>query len=264
MGARSTVTIVIAALACAVQGVSAQQPPALPGAFSGLVISSRDSQPVPIAEVRLMRVDSTRAARNARAGAPLEIFIDSSRTRLTTTDSVGAFLIRQLVPGRYMLRVRRMGYAPVEGVVAIDSTSLLSVIPMPETSHALATVKVTERAYDNLDKVLARSGYLSRSHMGMRAEFVDRQHIIDRREYTVRDILAHYGLYDANILFDRMPITYQDIENFSAENVAAIEIYQHGRPVEFAFYPQVPGAHPRLSSANHPVFPLVVIWTFFP
>jgi hypothetical protein len=254
---------VMAALACAAHGTSAQQPPALPGAFSGLIISNRDSQPVPVAEVRLMLVDSTRAARNARPGAHLEIFMDSSRARLTTTDSVGAFMIRQLVPGRYMLRVRRMGYAPVEGVIAIDSASLLSVILMPETSHALATVKVTERVYDNLDKVLARTGYVSRTHMGMRAIFVDRKKILDVKAQTISDILAQYNLREGDIIFDRMPMTFGDVADYPAANIAAVEVYQHTRPVEFLRYQRAAGA-PQVSSAFRPGYPLIVIWTFFP
>jgi hypothetical protein len=253
-------------MTCALSDARAQQPVPVPGAFSGLVISKRDSQPVPLAEVRLTYVDSVHATHVGRVETGADIFIDSTRTRLATTDSIGAFMIRQMLPGRYMLRVRRLGYAPTEGVVSVDSASLLSLIPLEETSHALATVRINERAFTGLDKVLQQSGFNERSHMGNRSIFITRKQILERNALTIRDILSRYGFSDADVILDRMPVAFFDVENYPADNVGGIEIYQHSRPLEFARIPRAFNTdlgHIGVT-AYQPSRPTIVIWTFFP
>src|SRR6185503_9620165 len=53
----------------------------VPGAFYGRLISAADSSTIPRAEIRLLRIDSTRKTKNRLGLDSVEVFVDSSRAR---------------------------------------------------------------------------------------------------------------------------------------------------------------------------------------
>jgi hypothetical protein len=109
--------------------------------FVGKVWNPLDSTGVRSADIRLMFVDSVRKIATRSGGDSLEIFVDTLRSRVGITDSVGNFTIRQLRAGRYLMEVRRIGFAPLNGVVVVDTTVLSTVLSMDVVSRLLATVK---------------------------------------------------------------------------------------------------------------------------
>src|SRR5690348_237383 len=123
----------------------AQVPDSVPptAGLVGTIRSALDSSGVKAADIRLMFVDSARKVLSKNGLDSVEIFVDTTRSRIGVTDSVGNFSIRQLRAGRYLMEIRRIGYAPLSGVVTVDSTILSTVLTMDVVSRLLATVKVT-------------------------------------------------------------------------------------------------------------------------
>ena len=246
-----------------VRALDAQQPDSAAGprgAFIGRIINAVDSTAARSVDVRLMFVDSVVTRRTSRGVDSLEVFIDSTRSRLGSTDSTGAFAIRRLAAGRYMLVARRIGFAPIQGVVKVDSGTVATVLPMNPTSRLLSKVTVTERAGNRVTEQLDRAGFVTRSHSGIGATFIDRQEILRRRPQTVADILAAYGIHGGDVILDRMPLVYEDVRDYPADLVIGVEVYRHGRPTEFNMTRGGPLALE--SGAGDKV--LVVIWTFIP
>jgi len=164
-----------------------------PAGFVGKIRSALDSSGVKSADIRLMFVDSARRVLSKNGLDSLEIFVDTTRSRVGITDSVGNFSIRQLRAGRYLMEIRRIGYAPLSGVVTVDSTILSTVLTMDVVSRLLATVKVTAVSNDRVKERLDRVGFLNRYHSGGAGTFIDRADILRRQPLTVADILNAYG-----------------------------------------------------------------------
>ena len=232
--------------------------------FLGKIWSSLDSSVVRSADIRLMFVDSLRKISTRRGGDSLEIFVDTLRSRVGITDSAGNFAIRQLRAGRYLMEVRRIGYAPLNGVVVVDSTIVSTLLTMDVVSRLLSTVRVTAVSNDRVKERLDRVGFLSRYHSGMSATFVDRADILRRKPLTVADILSTYGIHDrAEFIMDRMPVDYDLLRDYPADLVIGVEIYRHNRPTEFNGTRRGPTLLSSGGLANS-MLPQVVIWTFIP
>jgi hypothetical protein len=186
------------------------------------------------------------------------------RSRIGVTDSAGNFAIRQLRAGRYLMEVRRIGYAPLNGVVVVDSTIVSTLLTMDVVARLLATVRVTATSNDRVKERLDRVGYLNRSHLGISATFIDRADILRRKPLTVADILSTYGIHDqAEFLMDRMPVDYELLRDYPADLVIGVEIYRHNRPTEFNGTRRGPNMLSAGGMANA-MMPQVLIWTFIP
>jgi len=254
-------TIAGAAHAQARDSVPAAPPPA---GFVGKIRSSLDSSNVRSADIRLMFVDSARkiAAKNGQDS--VEIFVDTTRSRIGVTDSAGNFSIRQLRAGRYLMEVRRIGFAPLNGVVVVDSTVLSTVLTMDVVSRLLSTVRVTAASTDRVKERLDRVGFSTRYHSGASGTFVSRADILRRKPLTVADILSTYGIHDdAEFIMDRMPVDYDLLRDYPADLVVGVEIYRHNRPTEFNGTRR--GATVMSAGGMRNLMtPQVVIWTFIP
>lgn len=235
-----------------------------PAGFVGKIRNSLDSSGVRSADIRLMFVDSARKI--AAKGGPdsVEIFVDTARSRIGVTDSVGNFAIRQLRAGRYLMEVRRIGFAPLNGVVVVDSTLLSTVLTMDVVSRLLSTVRVTAVSTDRVKERLDRVGFLNRYHSGGSGTFVNRADILRRKPLTVADILSTYGIHEqADFIMDRMPVDYELLRDYPADLVIGVEIYRHNRPTEFNGTRSGPSLFSSGGMRNLNM-PQVVIWTFIP
>lgn len=262
VGVRTLVALLLAATSATAvaQSDSARGPSA---GFRGRVINQLDSTAVRSADVRLYFIDSGRVVKNRSGEDSLDVFLDSTRSRVSATDSLGAFSIGRVAAGRYMLQIRRIGFAPVIGGVVLDTGIVQTTLVMQPTSMLLAKVRVVETSVDVVKERLERNGFQLRSRMGMAATFIDRAEILRRKPFMIAEVLQAYGIYQADIVLDRMPMQYDDLKSYPADLVIGIEVYRHNRPSEFngtrgadnlTFAP----------SGGPGTKPLVVIWTFIP
>ena len=230
-------------------------------AFVGRVISTIDSTPVRSADIRLIFLDSVRQIRGRNGRDSLELFADTARSRVGVSDSTGSFAIRRLEPGRYLLQVRRLGYAAAQGAVVVDTGTVRTTIPMEQISKLLAKVVVTESSVDKVKERLERGGFTERSRLGIAATFVERAEILRRKPQTVADILNAYGIQSGSFMLDRMPVDYETLRDYPADLVIGVEIYRHQRPNEFNMTRSGPGA---LSAGGQEAGrqALVLIWTY--
>ena len=253
-------------LIAATRAPAAQQPDSVPApraSFMGRVVSSVDSNGVRAADMRLIYVDSSKVTRGRRGEESLELFTDSSRSRVGITDSLGSFAIRRLAPGQYMLQIRRLGYQPIEGVLNVDTTEVLSDFIMLQTSKTLATIMVSERAGDRVKDQLDRVGFANRRRFRTSGTFIERAEILKRKPFTVRDILDRYGIYHGNFMIDRMPVDYEFLRDYPAELVIGVEIHRRVRPTEFNMTRSAPPILSR-GGLTASMEPLVLIWTYIP
>ena len=253
-------------MAAAAAAAHAQQPDSVrapTAAFVGRMISNLDSTPVRSADIRLVFLDSVKQVRGRNGQDSLEIFADSNRTRVAVTDSTGAFAIRRLLAGRYLLHIRRLGYEPMQGAVVVDTGTVRTTIALQVVSRVLAKVVVTETSVDKVKQRLDRDGFVQRSHLGLAATFVERPEILRARRQTVGELLSNYGIYDGSIMLDRMPFDYESVKDYPAEMVIGIEIYRHSRPTEFNGTRSGPTAFSPGGMAAS-MRPLVLIWTYIP
>ena len=236
---------------------------ALRAAFIGHAINSIDNTPVRSADIRLVFIDSVRQVRGRNGRDSLEIFADSNRTRVAVSDSTGAFAIRRLAEGRYLLHVRRIGFEPLQGALVVDTGVVATTIPLQMNSRLLAKVVVTETAVDKVKERLDHDGFIERSRLGLAATFIERADILRKMPQNIGELLDTYGIHDGNIMLDRMPFDYESVRDYPAELVIGVEIYRHSRPTEFNGTRRGPGA---LSPGGQAAAaqPRVLIWTFIP
>jgi hypothetical protein len=237
-------------------------------AFRGRVVNQIDSSLVRGADVRLYYIDSGVVVKTKSGVDSLDIFIDSTRSRFAATDSLGTFMIRRIEPGRYMLHVRRIGFAPIEAGMLIDTAVVEGTLRMEPTSQLLAKVKIIESTVDVVKQKLERVGFTTRSNMGLSADFIGRADIIKQRPMMIADALRARGVYQADVVLDRMPADFDDLKIYPADLVLGIEIYRHGRPSEFngtrSPVDQALAKPPSGGPPPIPNRPLVVVWTFIP
>lgn len=233
-------------------------------AFVGKIRSSLDSSGVRSADIRLMFVDSAKKVSSKSGADSLEVFVDTTRSRIGVTDSVGNFSMRQLRAGHYLMEVRRIGFAPLNGVLSVDSTILSTVLTMDVVSRLLSTVKVTAVSNDRVKERLDRVGFLDRYHSAGSGTFINRADILRRKPLTVADILGTYGIHEqAEFIMDRMPVDYDLLRDYPADLVIGVEIYRHNRPPEFNGTRRGATIMSAGGMANA-MTPQVVIWTFIP
>jgi hypothetical protein len=233
------------------------------GAFVGIIKNALDSTPVRSADIRLFFMDSGRVRLGAGGDSSIETFVDTTRSRLGLSDSTGAFAIWRLAAGHYLMNVRRIGYEPTEGIVTIDTTTVLFDFRMTPLSQLLAKVAITENATNSAGRRLDRAGFTNRSRFGM-GQYVKQAEIMKRKPQTLQDILNTYGLHEsADYMLDRMPLDYEDIRDYPAELVAGIEIYRHNRPIEVSMTRRGPTIMSRGGQSNL-MRPMVMIWTYIP
>ena len=115
-----------AALAFCATLLAASLPAQVPGALRGRVVDDRTGQPLSGVEVTI-----------------------PATSRSATTDSSGAFALRDVAAGRHEVVLRKVGYQQLSAVIAItgaaDPEQLLRVVPV---ATDLAQVTVTTPAVD--------------------------------------------------------------------------------------------------------------------
>ena len=160
--------------------------------------------------------------------------------------------------------VRRIGYEMLQGALLVDTGAVKTLLVMNQVSKLLAKVVVTETSVDVVKKRLEQNGYISRTHLGLAATFVDRAQILRRKPQTIADILSVYALSEGStFLLDRMPVDYETLRDYPAGLVIGVEIYRHQRPQEFNMTRALPGIlSPGGQAAGMQA--LVVIWTYIP
>jgi hypothetical protein len=228
----------------------------------GRIVNAIDSTPVRQADVRLLFIDSARTV-HTRRGDSLEVFIDTTRSRLAISDSAGTIAVRHLAEGRYLVQIRRIGFRPLEAALYVDTGEVRGTLAAQPISALLAKVEIKEMAVDLAKQKLDRVGYSMRRNSGEWGTFIDRAEILRRQPQTVEDLLNWYGIHDGDIVMDRMPIDYEQLRDYPADLVLGIEIYRHGRPTEF----NATRSGPTMLSAGGlraSMAPLIVIWTFIP
>jgi hypothetical protein len=236
------------------------------GAFVGHLRNTFGSFAIQLADVRLYLIDSTREVRGLLGATTLDTYVDTAHSRLTATDSTGLFAIWRLAAGHYWMQARRIGFAPIEAFVTIDSQTVLHDFEMNPIPAILNKVEIKEAANTRLAKRLDRVGFMSRRKF--RADggrYLMASDWERARPQTVRDILVREGIFnnDVDIVMDWMSLRFDEMQDYPAELVAGIEIYRRERPVEFGG-PR-PGATigSRLGNASGRR-PLVIIWTHIP
>ena len=265
MLARRLVAVSLLIGIAAAHTLSAQQTDSAPpptARFLGRLINSLDSTPVRSADLRLLFVDSTRIVRNRR-GDSLEIFVDTARSRVTVSDSTGAFAVHRLATGHYLMHVRRIGFTPIQAALYVDTSAVEATLKLEPNSVLLAKVEIKEMSVDRAKQKLDGNGFFTREHSGMSGTFIERDEILKRNPLNVAELLEWYGVSSGDIVMDRMPSDFESLRAYPADLVLGIEIYRHGRPTEFngtRFAPTMmsPGG------LQASMAPLVVIWTFIP
>jgi len=264
--------LLLTMLGAAARPVAAQQPAAVQtsavpqGAFVGVLKSTIDSVPVHLADVRLFFIDSTREINEPLGMKSIETFVDTTRSRIAVSDSTGYFAVWRLAPGRYLMQARRIGFNPIEAFVRLDSETLWQDFRMEPIASILNKVEIHDVSTTRISKRLERVGFLQRKKFnGSSGTFLAPGDFEKYRPQTLRDILSRQGIYERNaeIRFDRMPLDWMDVQDYPAELIAGVEIYRHGRPVDF----NMTRRGPNLLSAGGAAFAskyLVVIWTYIP
>lgn len=233
------------------------------GAFVGYIRNASDSSGVRSADIRLYFMDSVAAARDSAGNRSIDTFIDTLRSRVGVSDSAGYFSVWRLTAGRYLISVRRIGFAPVEAIVTVDTNTVVCDFTMVPVMPLLAKVEIRAIATDRVGRRLDRVGFTARTMFGM-GQFVKPAEIAKRRAQTLRQLLDVYGLREsAEYVFDRMPLDYSDIQDYPAELIVGIEVYRHGRPIEYNMTRRGPNILAAGGQANI-MRPLVVIWTYDP
>jgi hypothetical protein len=241
-------------------------PPSVPqAAFVGFVTDSAFHKPVYSVDVRLYFIDSSGTNR-AAPGVP-DVFIDTLRSRIAVSDSIGYFTFWHLATGRYLMQARRIGFNPIEAVVTVDSETILHDFGVEPLVPMLAKVEVhaISHAEARLEARLDRVGFTSRyKFRDCSCVFVRRVDIERRQPQTLREILQTYGVHqEAEFQIDKMPVDYQDIEDYPADLIAGVEIYRHNRPIEYDATRRGPTLLSAGGQANL-MRPLVIIWTWIP
>ena len=161
------------------------------------------------------------------------------------------------------MNVRRIGFAPVEAIVTVDTNTVLYDFAMNPVLPLLAKVEIKAIGTDRVGRRLDRVGFTSRAMFGI-GQFIKPAEIAKRQAQTLRQLLDVYGLREsAEYVFDRMPLDYSDIQDYPAELIVGIEVYRHGRPIEYNMTRRGPNILDAGGQANI-MRTLVVIWTYNP
>ena len=266
---------------------SARAPAARGARFVGQINNLTTTRPVTTADVRLMWVDSAHTEKDVSGKESSEFFIDTTRSRVGITNDSGTFAINNVLAGRYVMNVRRIGFEPVQALLTMGTSMMEMELAMTQNTPMLPEVKITESAVNRVTRRLDRVGYTSRYRMGTSGHFVDRAEILRRHPHTVTDILIGYGIGEnATFYLDRMPTDWEELMSYPADLMIGVEIYRHrgAVPNEFNQTLGEVSSRPRKSfsepglAASAPVSrlalgpggsggidaPTVFIWTYIP
>src|SRR3954466_15752931 len=137
--------------------VTATRPAVVPnGAFVGFLKSTIDSVPIRLADVRLFYIDSTKEITGPLGVKMLDTFVDTIRSRIAASDSSGYFAIWRLLPGRYLMNARRIGFNPVEAFVTVDSETVLHDFALQPIVAMLNKIEIHEASTTSLTRRLDR------------------------------------------------------------------------------------------------------------
>lgn len=232
--------------------------------FIGTIGSVSTGLPVSLADVRIVYIDSAHVDKS-KPGDLGEVFVDSAKSRASMTDTVGAFVMRNVFPGHYMINVRRIGFEPFEGLLTIDTLTVEMELGLTQIAQVLPPVTITTSAINRVTEKLDRVGFISRSHMGTSGTFIDRKEILRRHAVHVTDVLETYGIHrDAHITIDRMESDWDSLTDYPMDLVIGIEIYRRSSlPTEFNRTRRTGLAMSRNGNGGLGA-PTVLIWTFIP
>jgi hypothetical protein len=212
--------------------LAAQQQAARSG-LRGTIASIATARPVSAAEVRVTRVDSM--------NADGRIYADSTHSHLVFTDSAGAFSVRDLDPGKYVLAVRRVGFKPFEGVLTLGSAPLDMELALETGVATLSEMNVTEktsRATKRLDAV----GFSERRKHGNVLRAYDHSDVLAARAVRMEQILDRFGVTSADqILFDGLSVDWNDLLLVPSEIIVGVEIYRSAAMAPVQFTRTLPG-----------------------
>jgi hypothetical protein len=233
--------------------------------FTGTIASMATTRPVSLADVRIIYIDSAHANKD-NPGELGEVFVDSAKSRVGITDTAGAFIIRNVESGHYLINVRRIGFEPFEGLLTIDTLPVDMELTLTQIAQVLPPVTINSSAINKVTERLDRVGFVSRSRMGTSGTFVDRREILNRKAQFVTDILRTYGIgRDALITIDRMESDWDTLSDYPIDLVIGMEIYRRrgSLPTEFdrtrrGALAMGPGGNGGIAAAT------VIIWTYIP
>lgn len=145
--------------------------PVAPGAVSGEVVGAISGRPIPFVLVTL----------------------DRPRTEFFSSES-GRFVLPSLVPGEYHLRVRQLGYQPLEVVLAVGEAApqplRLALSPMPlQLPTLIATACVSASELDSS----ARAVLDAASESARRLVILQREYPYVARYATLRELSSPSG-----------------------------------------------------------------------
>jgi len=232
-------------------------------AFKGSIASIRTAQPVPLADVRLMWIDSVHADA-AHPGDSGELFVDTTRSRIAISDSTGTFTVRNLEAGHYLINVRRIGFAPFEGMLTMNTHPVEMELALEQLMVLLPPIRITESAVNKVTQRLDRVGFTERSRMGHAATFYTRRDIIDTHAQTLQQLLSRMGANMSDkFLLDRIPMEWGDLVDYPMDLIVGIEVYRHSLPVELSIT-----RRGRLQFTDDRGTPLtsktILLWTYIP
>lgn len=257
----------VALLACAaaIETLPAQQADSTrrTARFIGEIRSGTTALPVEAADIRLVFVDSMKGVQDSTGARYDEMFVDSARSRVGVTNADGAFTIRGVEPGHYLLNVRRIGFHPFDGLLTIDTATVETKLVLTQVSAMLPKITINASATNTVAQRLDRMGFTTRYRMGTSGRFIQRKEILRRRPTYITEVLAAHGVRDGDVIIDRMPADWLTIQSYPADFVIGIEIYARRSlvPVEFGMT-KMGSSFGEARGQSNPMRPTVVIWTY--
>ncbi len=106
------------------------------------------------------------------------------------TDDSGYFAFPSLPARQYWMEVRRLGYTPYAGLVALPSGTFAARVDLEPIARELPVVVTTATAMYR-DRMLEAGGFLLRQRIGF-GHFLDPAEIAKLKPQSVRELLAPY------------------------------------------------------------------------
>jgi hypothetical protein len=255
-----SMSLCVVAATCVLRGSAGAQQPDSSAVrrtrLTGTIASILTTRPVPLADIRLSWIDSTHTDK--------EFYVDTAKSRIAMTDSAGTFTVRNLLPGHYLMNVRRIGFTPFEGFMTVDTAAMEMELALDQVMTVLPPVRITEGAINRVTQRLDRVGFITRSRSGFSGNFLTRKDIIDSHPVDLRHALTKLGLsISDSYTLDNIPTDWGELGDYPLDLVVGIEVYWHGMPVEYSMT-----RRGRLTFSNDRGTPIrranVLLWTYIP
>lgn len=198
----------------------------------GAVVDARTSAPVPSAAVELF------AAWND----------DTTRVAHALTSDGGAFALRGIPPGRYVLRVRRIGYRTTTAVVDVAAARDTLEVALEPVPLLLGGTTVTANA-TAVARKLDAMGFTTREQAGI-GRFMGPDEIARRRPRSWRELFGR-GIPGCAMIFVN-GVAMLRLSDVNLDDVIAFEWYAGSSEAP-------PNFHNPLDGAAR--CPSVVVWT---